>query len=306
VTSERLTGSQLMLDAAGAARQELDESACRFIAGFVAGHIEPDGGFRGRGKGSDLYYSVFGSGCLLALDYGFDFPRFLEYVSGFGDGAGLDFVHLCCLARCLSIVPDLTAGQRDARVIERVSAYRTADGGFNQQGVGLATGSAYAAFLAGLAYEELDEDLCDTEKMLDSLSVLRSDDGGYGNTPGMREGTTTAVTAALFLQHRLGAIVDEDCVEWLKARFRDRGGVAASPTAPFPDILSTATTVFTLKMLGADLSDVAEKTVDLVDMSWNDDGGFGAGPMNDASDCEYTFYALMTLGLLTGGRDEQA
>lgn len=302
MTRGELTGSQLMLEAAGAARHELDGSACRSIAGFVAGHVEPDGGFRGRGKGSDLYYSVFGSGCLLALDDGFDFPRFLEYVSGSGDGDGLDFVHLCCLARCLSIVPDLTAGQCDARVIERISAYRTRDGGFNQRGVGLATGSAYAAFLAMLAYEDLGEDLCDTAKMLDGLSVLRSEDGGYGNAPGMREGTTTAATAALFLQHRLGTIVDEGCVEWLQARFRDRGGVVASSSALLPDILSTATTVFTLTMLGADLSNAAERTVEWVEMSWNDDGGFGAGPMDESSDCEYTFYALMTLGLLAGGQ----
>lgn len=297
----KLQTSQHMLMAAGAAREILEPPACRRIAAYVMRQVAPDGGFRGRGPGSDLYYSVFGSGCLLALDAELDIPRFLAYVQRFGDGRGLDFVHLCCLARCLSLVPDMSTLQDDAMILDRIRTYRTPDGGFHQQAATHTAGSAYAAFLALMAHEDLDEPLREPDLLLDSLQGCRADDGSYGNCPGMTAGTTTATAAALFVQHRLSADTDAQAVAWLQARFHERGGATASPATPLPDLLSTATAIFTLKALDVDLSDIAAETITMVELLWNEDGGFGMAPMHATSDCEYTFYALMALGMLLEG-----
>jgi hypothetical protein len=55
----------------------------------------------------------------------------LPYLRRFGDGAGLDFVHLACLARCLAGMPAEAAGEDlRRRIAARIEAHRTPDGGY--------------------------------------------------------------------------------------------------------------------------------------------------------------------------------
>ena len=81
---------------------------------------------------------------------------------------------------------------------------------------------------------------------------------------------------------------------------RDKsGGIMAVPQAPMPDLLSTATALHTLTVLGEDLSDWSEFCLDYIDSLWVNTGGFYAHWSDDKLDVEYLFYGLLALGHLS-------
>src|SRR6266498_2447928 len=88
-----------MLQVARLAPKLLGESA-ELVRQFLESQQNEDGGFRDRDGKSDLYYTFFGLDGLLALQAEVPARKVADYLGGFRGGDGLDFVHLCCLARC--------------------------------------------------------------------------------------------------------------------------------------------------------------------------------------------------------------
>src|SRR5438093_7409541 len=106
-----------LLQVARLAPRLLGESA-PLVKAFLLRQQNADGGFKDRSGRSDLYYTVFGIDGLLALESRLPpagvhgqiptlkgqagaewMDRAAVFLEKFGDGSGLDFVHLCCLAR---------------------------------------------------------------------------------------------------------------------------------------------------------------------------------------------------------------
>src|SRR5262245_20933483 len=87
-----------MLQVARLAPRQLGDSK-DLVAAFLRERLNPDGGFQDRAGASDLYYTVFGLDALIALQEELPAERTAAYLAGYRDGDGLDFVHLCCLAR---------------------------------------------------------------------------------------------------------------------------------------------------------------------------------------------------------------
>src|SRR5688500_12409455 len=111
-----------MLQVARLAPNLLQSSTDR-VANFLRGQINPDGGFKDRAGNSDLYYTVFGVESLFALRADLPIGPLTSYLRAYGDGEGLDFVHLCCLARCWAILsPDALAGDVRRSILARVDA----------------------------------------------------------------------------------------------------------------------------------------------------------------------------------------
>ena len=71
------------------------------------------------------------------------------------------------------------------------------------------------------------------------------------------------------------------------------------PTAPIPDLLSTATTLHALARLGKPLDDIKEPCLDFVDTLWTNHGSFYGHWADDQLDSEYTYYGLLALGHLS-------
>ena len=71
------------------------------------------------------------------------------------------------------------------------------------------------------------------------------------------------------------------------------------PDAPVPDLLSTATALHAISTLHAPLDPVRESCLDFIDSLWTNRGGFYGSWGDDAIDCEYTYYALLSLGHLS-------
>jgi geranylgeranyl transferase type-2 subunit beta len=286
-----------MLQIARLAPKQLGESR-DLVAAFLRERLNPDGGFQDRAGASDLYYTVFGLDGLIALQEDLPIERTAAYLDRFGDGDGLDFVHLACLARAWAALKQHPDAAGVDRLLERIESCRSSDGGYATT-PGAADGTAYAAFLATGAYQDCGRDLRNPAGIVASLGRLRARDGGYANNPGLASGLTTSTAAAVMLLRHLDQRVDRDAGMWLLDRCHVRGGFFASPTTPVPDLLSTATALHALVTLQVPIAALVDPCLDFVDSLWTNRGGFFGTWADDSADCEYTYYALLALGHLS-------
>jgi prenyltransferase beta subunit len=285
-----------MLQVARLSPQSLGDAA-GLTAQFFSRRINPDGGFQDRDGASDLYYTVFGLEGLRALQQEIPVERVRPYLESFGDGGALDFVHTACLARCWANL-DLAAEAPARAIAARLEARRTPDGGYNPA-ADAGHGTAYGCFLALGAYQDLGLSPPDPAGVVACVDSLRSADGGYANQPGAPVGVTPSTAAAVALCRALSHPFPENAVEWLLARCLPEGGFFATPLAPLPDLLSTATALHALSRAGASLDAIREPCLDFVDSLWSNQGGFYGHWSDDAQDCEYTYYGLLALGHLS-------
>jgi prenyltransferase beta subunit len=286
-----------MLQVARLAPTQLGESR-DLVAAFLRDRHNADGGFQDRTGASDLYYTVFGLDGLIALQQELPVERTATYLDRFGSGDGLDFVHLCCLARGWAAIGRRPDGTRAAEILQRIEACRSGDGGYATQ-PSAAYGSAYGAFLAIGAYQDLGREMPDTAAVLRSLDGLRAADGSFGNHPGLPSGVTPATAAAVLVMRQLDRQPPREAGMWLLDRCHARGGFFAASATPVPDLLSTATALHALSAMQVPFGALAEPCLDFVDSLWTNRGGFFGTWADDAADCEYTYYALLALGHLS-------
>jgi hypothetical protein len=264
-----------MLQVARLAPDLLGEAA-GLVEAFLRRQVTVDGAFGDREGRSDLYYTVFGMEGLLALRQEPEWDQLSVWLRGFGGGEGLDFVHLCCLARCWNAVP-VAAGKLSPEdrtgILDRLDGWRSGDGGFNQR---------------------KGAERCTA----DCLAALRTPDGGYANEAGIPVGTTPAVAAAVALHRHLRRTPDAAAGQWLLAQIHPEGGFKAMPGAPLPDLLSTAVALHALDGMQVSFAAHKDALLDFVDTLWSADGGFHGHWADDALDVEYTYYGLLALGHL--------
>ncbi len=289
-----------MLQVARAAQRVLGESS-EIIADFAAGQWNADGGTRDRAGASDLYYTVFGLEAALAL--GQPIPATVAgYLRGFGTGEDLSFVHRGCLARTWSVLGGIDPAVR-AALVASISPHRAKDGGYALW-PGENVGSAYGAYLAIAALQDLGEPLPDGNVIAASLATTRAADAGWANqaigpVTLVPQGTTPATVAAVLALHACGMQADDACAQWLLARQHQSGGFLAHPSAPLPDLLSTATALHALACLEVVLPpERVELALDFVDTLWTNAGAFHGHWADEAIDIEYTYYGLLALGHL--------
>ena len=285
-----------MLQVARLAPKLLGEST-GLVAEFVTRQLNADGGFRDRGGASDLYYTVFGLQSLFAIGAELPAGAVIPYLRAFRGGEQLDFVHAACLARCWAMMPrgELDDATR-AALLARLELHRADDGGYHAT-ASASHGTAYHAFLAVGAWQDLGAPVPDEAALAESLRALRATDGGYANAPGQPRGATPATAAAVEVMRQLGATPDPSLAAWLLARCRD-GGFCAAPDTPLPDLLSTATALHALSSLQASFDPIREASLDFIDSLWTSEGAFYGSWADDVTDCEYTFYGLLALGHL--------
>lgn len=286
-----------MLQVARLAPTQLGESR-DLVAAFLRGRINADGGFQDRAGCSDLYYTVFGLDALIALQEDPPAGPTASFLTAAAADHALDFVHLACLARGWAALHHLPDPAAIDALLARIEACRSGDGGY-ATAAGSASGSAYAAFLALGAYEDLGRAMPSPEGVAASLRALKAADGSYGNLPEQATGLTTSTAAAVTVLRHLDQPPDRDAGMWLLDRCHAAGGFFASRTTPMPDLLSTATALHALSSLHVPLGGLREPCLDFVDSLWTNRGGFFGHWADDAADCEYTYYALLSLGHLS-------
>lgn len=315
-----------MIQAARRAPGLLGAESSPLVRSFLLAQQNADGGFKDRAGRSDLYYTVFGLEGLAALevDQGerFALPpsppemtvRALRYLQSFGSGDHLDLVHLCCLARAWAVLA-MMEGLSKSRsgnvfpvppaesILRRVEAYRSGDGGYSGTQTDAEFGTAYGAFLALGAYEDLERPLPSAERLLGALARLKTLEGAFANcrvagVSGMGPALALATAAGLAIRRRLLQPSDGRGEAWLLQCAHSQGGFRAGPQAPMPDLLSTATVLHALAESKTSFETLREPCLDYVDSLWTNEGGFFGHWGDEHLDCEYTFYGLLALGRL--------
>lgn len=287
-----------MLQVARLAPRMLGDAAENVVA-FLRSQQTPDGAFKDRGGNADLYYTVFGVEALAAMRAQVDPGPLTDYLRTFADGASLDFVHLACLARAWANAPRTSLDDvTRTSILARIESHRSADGGYDAT-PGSPRGTLYGCFLALGAYQDLGLDLPNPHGVLHSIRSLRAADGGYANGPDFPHGLTPSTAAAAALLRQLDHPAPRELGPWLLARCRAEGGFFATPQAPIPDLLSTATALHALAGLNVDFSAAKEPCLDFLDTLWSSQGGFYGTWEDDVLDCEYTYYGLLALGHLS-------
>ena len=64
------------------------------------------------------------------------------------------------------------------------------------------------------------------------------------------------------------------------------------------DLLSTSTVLLALKVAGESMSLYSDKCSEFINLHWDNSGGFFGSVADTRPDCEYTYYALLALGLI--------
>lgn len=307
---ERLSQGLSRLDPA---RRELHRQ-------FLLSQQNPDGGFGGRGlpsedsqvapegRESDLYYTAFGVRALVALKAfdAEDARRVSAYLlqSRNRHASVIDVVSwlysalVVQIASGINVLADADANwpQQLSQILE---SFRTSDGGYAKTREG-ALGSTYHSFLVALCKELIGQPVASPDLLVKFILDRQRDDGGFVEiAPMKRSGTnpTAAAIAVLTLHSKIGPNLRADVLAYLKDVRSDEGGFQANSRIPFADTLSTFTGYLTCLDL-EERSLISPARVEQFIMSLEQpEGGFRAATWDKATDVEYTFYALGTLGL---------
>ena len=276
------------------------EEAGDLVRDFILSQQNPDGGFKDRAGKSDLYYTVFGLDALAVFQVEPDLDAVENFLQTFGEGDGLDLVHLSCLTRCWgSLGKDRMPKGLRAALLKRLEAFRKPCGGWDNN-LKREHGTAYGSFLALGAYQDMGKLPPKPLRILQSLKKLETPDHAWNNHPNLPIGSTNPTAGAVVLLNNLHLPINAEVGQWLRDRLHPQGGFVAVPGAPIPDLLSTATTLHALAALDVRLSEEeTERCLDFVDTLWNATGGFHGHWSDDYLDCEYTFYGLLALGHLS-------
>jgi hypothetical protein len=272
------------------------------VRDFLRGQLgEAGAGFDRSGR-PDLYYTIFVLAALQALDVPIPMDRVEGYLRSQGTGEHLDFVHLGALARCWAVVgTDRMDPGLAETLLGRLEGFRKPDGGYEGD-LRLKHGTAYGAFVALGAYEDLGRTPPGILKLTQGLRSLETPDGAWSNLPGAVFGATNATAGAITLLRHLGLPAPTAAADWLLRHSHPQGGFLAVPGAPLPDLLSTATSLHALAAMEYRLKSAQhERCLDFIDTLWSAKGGFHGHWADDHLDAEYTFYGLLALGHLSLG-----
>ncbi len=270
------------------------------VRGFLTRQLTAEGGGADRSGRPDLYYTIFALAAMQALDVPVPADRVEGYLRSFGEGRELDFVHTSALARCwASLGLERLPPGLDRALLRRIEDFRRPDGGY--EGNLTAThGTAYGAFVALGAYEDLGRTPPGILRLIQALKRLESADGAWSNLPGAPVGALNATAGAVILIRHLGFPVNSDLGDWILAQAHPQGGFVAVPGAPLPDLLSTATALHALAALERRLPNaIHERCLDFLDSLWTAEGGFHGHWADDHLDAEYTYYGLLAAGHLS-------
>jgi len=269
-----------MLQVARLAPKLLGESK-DLVADFLTTQ-QSGGAFFDRSGTPDLYYTVFGFESLRALSAELPVESATVFLESF-NCEELDLVHLCSLIRCWANIARVPPPEFARSALARLTQCER--------------GSVYNVFLLLGAYQDLL-----LEPPLEILSIVqsfRAADGAYANHPGAAQGLTPATAAAIGVLRHFNESPRAELGDWLLARRHSSGGFFASPGAPIPDLLSTATALHALASLQVPLDPIREPALDFLDSLWTSRGGFLGSWADDTLDCEYTYYGLLALGHLS-------
>ena len=276
-----------------AGKKRLSPEAQHLMRDFIVSQSLADSSFKNRRGESDLYYTAFG----WLLSYLWKLPLNKQQQATYlaqRQSDHLDLVHYVAYRRC--------------QLLQRLSHFGQIPLFFEmhrrQPMPSLASfaslplddpWSPYTRFLWLSLQEDCAQPLPDSQVELASLAHYQTAEGGYANVAGWATASTNATTAALTVIGQLTHSLPNVALTYLRNSQQPTGGFSATAVSPMPDLLSTATALFTLKNYGVTPCYPAS---DFVEAHWLPNGGFAPTLLEEESDVEYLFYGLLALGSL--------
>ncbi|TAJ11593.1 hypothetical protein DMA11_16180 [Marinilabiliaceae bacterium JC017] len=321
--NDKIACNRRILSALRTARGKLSEPAVDHIRNYLGTCLHEQGGFVNRAGVSDPYYSVFGYTLAFVFDLPMPVKKQIDFLNSWQKQNEPDLVHAVSLLRCQFLVEairlkqgaaSLLGGQRQEergkRVLARkvkennrellsiIASYRSKDNGFNHHTKQAERGTIYAGFLVWTLFQELeieDEGIDSWRKAIDSLQCS---DGSFVNENQSQAGVTSVTSAALIMSLGYHQDTIASAIAWLTKQWMSRGGFAAAEALPVADLLSTATALLALSMAGESLQSYGATGEDFISLHWDHSGGFFGSIADMQPDSEYTYYALLALGLI--------
>ncbi|MCT4601904.1 MAG: hypothetical protein N4A59_03215 [Marinifilum sp.] len=322
LSKKSINCNQVILEALLKAKEVLSEDAQNHIISFLNSQKCESGGFIDKAGKSDLYYSVFGYTLALVLDLKLDIASEKKYLKQF-EQKNLDFVHSVCLVRAFYLLHLIDLKQKTgfkaakylsfgfakglivsklvkktmgdcSEVLWELESYITKDEGYNHNAKGEEQSTVYANYLMWTLYQDLQIEEDSIEEIQNANRSLILNNGSYANESNSSDGVTSATAAGMIMNLSHGKSKD-----WLLQMRSNRGGFIAAEGVPVSDLLSTATALLALKLSGENMESYQEKSLNFINLHWDESGGFFGSIADMACDVEYTYYALLGLGVLS-------
>lgn len=282
----RDTISILMLRTLKRATLSLGDEATDLIRSFVEDRMTDEGVFVDRSGKADIYYTSFGLLLSHVLGIKRNYKATEQWLGGI-ESTTLDMVHYAAFVRSRMLNRLQQSKAKFLLDSVRKESIREAE-----SFAVVPNNDLYSPYAQFILYS-LCEDTGNATPSCD-LTPYHVADGGYSN---MRDGepSVNATAAALMVAGQSGGYNASTDVEWLRSEQLSSGGFRAERNTPLPDLLSTATALFTLRCYGVE---PRYSAAEFIEAHWLDDGGFAATLMEEESDVEYLFYGLLALGTL--------
>ena len=271
---------------------------------------QPDGGYRGREPGSDLYYTSFALRGLAisGMLHGHSAERAASFLRDQLEKeiAVVDLIALIYSVKLLQVSAGLDVLQQRGsawhdRLVEFLNSCQRSDGGYGR-GPDNPRSSTYQTFLSLICFELLNASPQDPEATIRFIKSQQRDDGGFVEFAPMRRSGTNPTAAAIGGLKILDQIPDDMTsvvAEFLVGMQTSEGGLRANTRIPIADLLSSFTGLFTLVEIGEQDRLQLDRLAHFVSQLAMNDSGFCAALWDTDTDVEYTFYGLGCLALLT-------
>lgn len=254
----------------------LDETARYEVRSFVESYQHPDGAFTDRGGKPDFYYSLFGVLIASALDLKDltdKHSRFIQHTEPPEKQGAMFFAYT--LIR--SLLPENNAQKPSLLKLTRML--------FSKSGN---VNPGYRLFMWMLTFDFF---YGKRNLILFPAKIFLSMYRPISNLP------CSVVAAFTVARHFSGLRVNNE-LKMLFSFFEEGKGFKMFHDVNHPDLLSTAVALFALKTAGVDFRLVIPDCLNLVQHNYAD-GAFLSGDGDTTRDLEYTFYGLLTLGVLS-------
>lgn len=263
----------------------LGDEARQMIVDFLQTQRTERGTFVNKQGEEDLYYTTFGWLLESVLGERQDARTMGDYLAEI-DADALDLVHYAAYMRC-RLLQSAARGRLSLlwealtrTPIRALESFRSLPNNDPR--------SPYTQFVWMSLKEDTRNDYSPS-----SLADYRTAEGGYANLRGGGAATNATAAALMVIGQTEG--FEPARAEALAAMQQPNGGFKATELTLVPDLLSTATALFTLQCYGVQ---PRYDAADFVEAHWLESGGFAATLLDEKSDVEYLFYGLLALGTL--------
>lgn len=304
---------------------KLSDEAVTLIKQFIISQMDDDGGFIDRNGNPDLYYSVFGYSLAYIFEIPIDIEKHRQYLINSAENNKLDFVHTISLLRChliLTAIKYKLDNNLFSRKIEKITflkdqyikkvitnfknefshlfsiveKYKTVEGGYNHFAQNEKYATTYANFLALGLFTDISLKEIQINQLYISIKHLEKENGAFVNEVSSSNGVTSSTSAGIIIKYLAEENVEKN-LTWLKNKQNEFGGFSAAENISLLDLLSTATALSALTICNSSPLFPGSICEDFVISHLDDCGGFFGSLADMQCDCEYTYYALLALGL---------